>query len=176
MLQQIIKNKSNNQSGSKEREKENGAQDSPEPDVSEPQSAWLNNLTILVGDQTKDEQMSINDQQSFAQLMMMKIDDFGNSTGRVAGVTHGANSSMTATKYNYEQDHFFEGTNQDGNLLEYIKLGGLQEDASIFWDRINIGFFDNVIDPKQIRMLRGFYKLNLEQGQKLTEYQKKKQA
>ena len=108
--------------------------------------------------------------------MMMKIDDFGNNTGRVAGVTHGTNSAMTATKYNYEQDHFFEGTNQDGNRLEYIKLGGLQEDASIFWDRINIGFFDNVIDPKQIRMLRNFYKLNLEQGQKLTTYQKKKMA
>jgi hypothetical protein len=55
---------------------------------------------------------------------------------------------MTATKYNYEQDHFFEGTPQDGDLLEYIKLGGLQEDASIFWDRINIGFFDNCIDQQ----------------------------
>lgn len=71
-------------------------------------------------------------------------------------------NQISAAKHNYEQDHFFENTLQNTDQLEYIKLGGLQEDASIFWDRINSGFFIPNIDHTHIRQLRNFYKLNPE--------------
>lgn len=63
---------------------------------------------------------------------------------------------------------------QSSDKLEYIKVGGLQEDASIFWERINSGFFDITIDQTQIKMLRNFYKLNPMQGYKLQKYADRK--
>lgn len=68
------------------------------------------NKILELGNMATTEQRDNYDRQSIKQLMLMKIDDFGNNTGRVAGVTHNSTSQMTATKYNYEQDHFFEGT------------------------------------------------------------------
>ena len=105
----MIKTKENENKETDPKEHVGAAQKSPEPgepsqlEISEPQSAWFRNLSQICGngEQSKEE-MSVNDQAAFGQLMQMKIDDFGNSTGRVAGVTHGSNTAMTATKYNYE--------------------------------------------------------------------------
>lgn len=88
---------------------------------------------------------------------MMKLDYQGSNS--VAGVTHGSHVQISAAKHNYAQDHFFESTMQNTDQLEYIKLDGLQEEASIFWERINSGFFDCSIDNNQTRILRNFYKL-----------------
>ena len=67
---------------------------------------------------------------------------------------------------------------QNSDELEYIKVGGLQEDASIFWERINSGFFDITIDQTLQKILRNFYKLNPLQGYRLQKYadRKRKEA
>jgi len=82
--------------------------------------------------------------------------------------------TISAAQHNFEQDHFFENTPQDTDRLEYIKMGGLQEDPSKFWERINLGFFDNCVDHTQLKILRNFYKLNPENGAKLARYHRKK--
>ena len=95
---------------------------------------------------------------------LLSLKFLGDTTsGRVAGVTHSNSvNQVSAAKHGYEGDHFFESTKQETNELEYIKVGGLHEDASIFWERINMGFFDNNIDQSHIKMLRNFYKLTPE--------------
>jgi hypothetical protein len=137
----------------------------------------LNEKMDAAGNPVSNDFNDIPTTFDYRTLLMMKLDS-ANQTGSVAGVTHGSHIQISAAKHNYEQDHFFESTMQNSDKLEYIKVGGLQEDASIFWERINSGFFDITIDQTLQKILRNFYKLNPLQGYRLQKYadRKRKEA